>query len=58
MFDLVKTIVTEGAGRDAYAKRAKMLLEIFQCVHLKSGVRQVNEMSLRKDMKEPQVDNP
>ncbi len=42
IFDLVKTIVTKGAGKDAYAKRAKMLLEIFQCVHLKSGVRQVS----------------
>ncbi len=42
IFDLVKTIVTKGAGRDAYAKRAKMLLKIFQCVHLKSGVRQVS----------------
>lgn len=42
IFDLVKTIVTKGVGKDAYTKRAKMLLDTFQCVHLKSGVRQVN----------------
>lgn len=42
MFDLVKTIVTKGVGKDTYVKRAKMLLETFQCDYLKSGVRQVN----------------
>lgn len=35
MFDLVQAIVTKGVGKDAYAKRAKMLLETFQCVYLK-----------------------
>lgn len=42
MFDSVKTIFTKEVGKDAYTQRVKILLETFKCVHLRSGVRQVN----------------